>query len=1224
MNQYQLNPSFSFLQLFRKPFCLAILLFLAQNTFAQFQVQTFTKESRCSANGQITLKVTGGTPPYSYQLVGSTRPIQTSDIFDLLPPGAHQIRITDNVGANMVVNVTVSGNYQTPTTKYSVNNYDVTMTTTGGRPPYRYALALFNSQGFISQTSHFFPCLPNGTHNVRVYDSCDNFHTTPATIDVKPLRDTVSCQQVNGKVNITNRGYSGGVPPYLFTCISNLGDTFSNTTGNFSQLSGCVFTFIFSDKCKRFEQKLNCSSLKGYVKCANFNDNTATVGAEGGVPPYRFQSLDRSGFSTTGIYNNLPPNDDTYSFNVIDACGANYFFDVSKMTVVRTLSYTCPFSGKLQIQLSQNANLSDTCRNCSSFYPYRFDCLDCQPPKTIIDSASNLTNPQAAFADFSPTPAGIYNFVVTNGCRDTIHFTTETKLSPPPLEVKYDCKTNTIIAKTGLTGSTYILRDSFERFIASNSTGIFVTPYTGLFRIYATNPTCDTMYRPLNTKQNLDVCYRLSSKPNTATGQCTFRWVLDAKAPTQTTYQLTGGPDSVNITNTTGIFTDLAPSSTYYLKTDCAIDTIITERAVLPNLTVQNYSNCTFDAALLAQGGRKSVGCLQTYIDQYVLFDSVGNFITRNETGKFLSLTPGKLYDVRIKTPEGCYIQSVKIRAVKYVCPTLTASYGVVCSTGQTTGNIRAILRGGTPPFTFQITSPLNIRTPITTSENSVLFTDLPTGNYTLQAFDSCGVSSDYATTIGPLQFTPQYKRRCDGTLTLEVPFIDSATYKWTNSTGAVVGNDRILTIKDTTAQTFIINIATPQPCNYTNSINIPRFTTAIVNADAGADFVSNSANSILRAQAPPQGTTGRWRQIAPSSGTTFFSNINNPNTAITVSTIPGEYIYVWEITDNSSGCISADTVVGVFCDAALSLNTSISTTPSSCKIPTGKATITVINASTSLTYRWSNGKTTPSVDSLAAGIYTVTVSSPLFCSPSRVDTVVIKEPSPIPPRTIDSTLCAGNGLKIGTKIYTQSGNYRDTLRSSAGCDSIINTNLRVNRVPVESLGIVHSLNAKYCGDSLALNSKGDTSSIYQWVWQNVSCVTCRNPSILPLSTPIYYVTITDKTTKCSAKDSINVQIEGGFAERIPNAFSPNGDGVNEVFNVIPDNCIKIVRRLRIFNRWGGLIFDKANLLPQKNEGWNGLNGTKSLASDVYVFIMEIEFIDGTSKKVSGEINLMN
>jgi gliding motility-associated-like protein len=244
-------------------------------------------------------------------------------------------------------------------------------------------------------------------------------------------------------------------------------------------------------------------------------------------------------------------------------------------------------------------------------------------------------------------------------------------------------------------------------------------------------------------------------------------------------------------------------------------------------------------------------------------------------------------------------------------------------------------------------------------------------------------------------------------------------------------------------------------------------------------------------------------------------------------------------------------------------------------------------------------------------------------CSPPRVDTIVIGEPTTIPPRTIDTVLCTGTNFFVGTKTYTTTGNYKDTLRSTTSCDSIINANLRFSSVPIAQLIPIRQLNAQYCGDSLWLNNKGDTSSNYQWRWQNVSCSTCPNPKILPLSISVFFVTITDKTTLCSTKDSVKVLIEGGFKERIPNAFTPNGDGVNDVFNVIPDPCIKIVRRLRIYNRWGNLVFDKTDLYPQKNEGFEGIAKSVELASDVYAFIMEIEFVDGTGKKATGEVNLM-
>jgi gliding motility-associated-like protein len=1226
MNRSQHHYLTAGLFYFKKLSLLSLLLVLTQTLFAQFQVQTTVKESRCSANGQITLNVTGGTAPYSYQLVGSVRPIQTTNVFDLLPPAAYQIRITDALGANMVVSATIFGNYQPPTTQCVVDYSNVKLTTTGGRLPYRYAYSRGISGYSSPQQADNFVCLPNGSYSFRVYDSCDNFHTTPCIIDVKDLENAVSCDQLNGKVNIKTSSFSGGIPPIVFTATNNTGDTFRNATGNFSQLTGCIFKLTMSDRCNNFQRGLTCSSLKGYIKCTNFNENTATVAAIGGLPPYQFRCLNNNETNTSGVFTNLPARTD-YQFQVKDACGAFYFFDASKMYLSIVQPSRCPFDNVLLLRMNQNAAVLDSCQTCSSFYPYTFTCTDCTPQKTVVDNNAIYQNPLRPFADFSPQSAGTYNIVVRNGCNDTVHITATTKQIPPKLTLGYDCPTNKIKANTDVPGSTYILKDSLNRILSTNTTGIFDAPYRGLYYILATYPLCDTIRDSLVTVSFIGTCYYPMSRTNPVTGQCEFKWKLKALYQTLTTYTLTGGPDSISVSNSTGIFENLEPSSTYFLKTLCNDIKTVTPAAILPNMKTKLTTLCSFQSDLKVSGARDSTlsyGCFGVkYRDLYVLYDSSGHKIGSNNSGFFPAIKLGQTYQIKAQTPEGCTMQTILLETKKYERPDLTASYGVICAAGQTTGNIRAILRGGIPPFNFQITSPPNVVAPIITHEKTVVFPNLPPGNYTIHASDSCGISSDYATSVGPLTVTPQYKRTCDGQLTLEVPFIDSANYVWTNAAGTTVGTNRILILRDTNAQVFTIKITTPQPCSYTNTLAVPRFSPVNIRANAGIDFVSSSPTTTLQAQTLAQGLVGTWRQVTPSAGTTTFSNHNNPTTTITVSDVPGEYLYVWEVRDPISGCVVTDTVAGTFCTSILNLDVSINVTPTNCKKATGKASVSVANTTTPLTYLWSNGKTTPSVDSLAVGIYTVTINTTLSCTPPRVDTIVVKEPTPIPPGTIDSVLCFGANVKVGTKIYTTTGNYKDTLRSVAGCDSIINANLRFSRVPIEGLVPVHQLTAQYCGDSLSLNRKTDTSGLYAWVWQNVGCSTCANPKIVPLSTNTYFVTITDKITKCSAKDSVKVQIEGSFTERIPNAFTPNGDGVNDIFNVIPDPCIKVVRRLRIYNRWGNLVFDKTDLYPQKNEGWQGLDQIDDLASDVYAFIMEIEFLDGTGKKVTGEVSLM-
>jgi gliding motility-associated-like protein len=336
----------------------------------------------------------------------------------------------------------------------------------------------------------------------------------------------------------------------------------------------------------------------------------------------------------------------------------------------------------------------------------------------------------------------------------------------------------------------------------------------------------------------------------------------------------------------------------------------------------------------------------------------------------------------------------------------------------------------------------------------------------------------------------------------------------------------------------------------------------------------------------------------------------------------------VWEVSDVTGGCTVSDTVRGIFCTTLSPLNVTIAVTPTACKIPTGKAVLTVRNAVAPVTYRWSNGKTTATIDSLYAGTYTVTIHDGLPCTPIRVDTVRIMNPNGALPRRLDTMVCGSNSVRIGNKNYTQNGYYQDTVRNIQGCDSLIVGKVQFSRVPIDSLGIMHQLKGKYCGDSISLNSKGDIANQYQWFWQNVPCPTCPNPSIVPLGNRAYAVRITDRVTKCMGRDTVHVTVEGAFTERVPNVFTPNGDNLNDIFNVLPDNCIKTVRRLRIYSRSGNLVFDKTDVSPHRGEGWGGLMSnnapTHSLPSDVYVFIMEIELTDGIIKEISGEITLLH
>ncbi|MEZ4948170.1 MAG: gliding motility-associated C-terminal domain-containing protein [Saprospiraceae bacterium] len=111
----------------------------------------------------------------------------------------------------------------------------------------------------------------------------------------------------------------------------------------------------------------------------------------------------------------------------------------------------------------------------------------------------------------------------------------------------------------------------------------------------------------------------------------------------------------------------------------------------------------------------------------------------------------------------------------------------------------------------------------------------------------------------------------------------------------------------------------------------------------------------------------------------------------------------------------------------------------------------------------------------------------------------------------------------------------------------------------------------------------------------------------------------------CKAKDSISFNVDIVRKVFIPNAFSPNGDGINDVFMIFGDiPNVAEIESLQIFGRWGELIFEKKNFLPNDETfGWDGYFKNKKMESGVYVYVAKIKFLDGVSHLYSGNLSLV-
>jgi gliding motility-associated-like protein len=92
----------------------------------------------------------------------------------------------------------------------------------------------------------------------------------------------------------------------------------------------------------------------------------------------------------------------------------------------------------------------------------------------------------------------------------------------------------------------------------------------------------------------------------------------------------------------------------------------------------------------------------------------------------------------------------------------------------------------------------------------------------------------------------------------------------------------------------------------------------------------------------------------------------------------------------------------------------------------------------------------------------------------------------------------------------------------------------------------------------------------------------------------------------------------------IPNAFSPNDDGVNDTFTIFAGPHVANVKSMRIFDRWGNFIYERTNFAPNDIQlGWNGLRDNEVLEMGVYIYFIELDFTDGHTEIVKGDVTIV-
>jgi gliding motility-associated-like protein len=162
-------------------------------------------------------------------------------------------------------------------------------------------------------------------------------------------------------------------------------------------------------------------------------------------------------------------------------------------------------------------------------------------------------------------------------------------------------------------------------------------------------------------------------------------------------------------------------------------------------------------------------------------------------------------------------------------------------------------------------------------------------------------------------------------------------------------------------------------------------------------------------------------------------------------------------------------------------------------------------------------------------------------------------------------------------------------------------------------------------GESVQLNTKS-SPDVTQWVWSpetGLNNPTLPNPVATPQQTTTYTVVATNNGA-CVSRDQVVITVLcNGANIFVPNTFSPNNDGMNDKFFPRGKGLFN-VKSMMIFNRWGQLVFEKANFSANDAAyGWDGTYNNQPLPSDVYVYIMQVVCSNNIVIPVKGNVALL-
>ncbi len=676
---------------------------------------------------------------------------------------------------------------------------------------------------------------------------------------------------------------------------------------------------------------------------------------------------------------------------------------------------------------------------------------------------------------------------------------------------------------------------------------------------------------------------------------------------------------SINGTNyfTDSTFSNLS-AGTYTLYTKDNAGTIVSSSATLTapsavagTTTITNVlcnGGSTGSITVNASGGTPSY--------QYSL--NGGTFQVSNV---FSGLT-ANTYSIIIKDANNC-TTTISATATQPTAVNATAvTVNVLCN-GGATGSITVTATGGTPGYQYALNGG--------TYQASNLFSGLTANTYSISVKDAnncvftfnatitqpaaavnatiassnvlCNGGATGSITVNATGGTPGYQYALNG-----------GTYQASNIFNGLIAGTYSVTVKDANNCTKLVsNIVITQPANALSATRV--FANALC-------FGGSTGSITITATG---GTPGYQYALNGGGyqGSNIFSGLAAGSYSVTVRDANN-------CTVNISPIVISQPVV---------LTASVVTQGAGCGvIPSGSITVTANGGTPAYQYALNGGTYQASnfFSGLAGGNYSVAVKDANGCT-AGIEAIVGASFNLVVSTINDATLCAGTSIPLTTTSNGTSFSWspatglnnsgaqspiaspttftRYIVTASLGpCTAKDTVNISVNPLPSVNAGADITL---ILGDEANINAIA-SPGIYLWT---PSTGLSSTNSLITKAKPTLTTTYTLRATNdqgCTATDDVLVTVLPDCFKPA-NAFTPNGDGINDKWQVlVGGSCTKSVD-VTVFNRNGSIVFEGKNY----NNSWDGTYSGKGLPDGTYYWVIKLVYLDGRYISAKGSVTIL-